>query len=143
MDKNYEDMNLLELAAAMKGIREQLDATKELATSYQKQFDLLRLRFIPEMMEEQGIRNITLEGIGRVGLTADFYCSTPAENREAVRRWMVEHDHGSLVSETINASTLKSWVKNQLTEGDELPCDLEGEPLLNVSPFTRASITKA
>jgi len=134
----YEEMNLLELAQEMKDVREQLDSIKAVATGLQKQFDILRLQFIPNKMEEDDIRNITIEGVGRVGVTSDMYVSTLAENRESLRDWMRNHDHGSLVSETINASTLKSWVKNQITEGNEYPSDL-----IDVKPFTRASITKS
>lgn len=138
MEPDYESMSLIELATEMKSTREKLDATKAVASALQKQFDILRLRFIPEKMEEDGIRNITIEGIGRVGVTGDMYVSTLAENREGLKQWMREHDHGALVSETINASTLKSWVKHQIADGEEYPVDL-----INVTPFTRASITKS
>jgi hypothetical protein len=51
--------------------------------------------------------------------------------------WLRDNGRGDLLQENINPSTLKATVKGLVKNGEEIP-----EDLLNVSPFTRASITK-
>jgi hypothetical protein len=138
MTDEYEALDLIELARLMRQTQTELDEAKAKCTALQKDFDELRIQVIPSRMEELGVKNITLDGVGRLQVTADMYVNTPANNRVAVQEWMREHDHAELISATINGSTLKAWVKEQMKNGEEIPTDL-----INISPFMRASITKA
>jgi hypothetical protein len=88
-------------------------------------------------MEEDGVDRINVTGIGRVSLTADMHVSVKADQKSEFFTWLRDNGRGDLLQENINPSTLKAAVKKMFREGEEVP-----DQLLNVSPFTRASITR-
>jgi hypothetical protein len=88
-------------------------------------------------MEEDGVDRINVTGIGRVSLTADMHVSVKADLKSEFFTWLRDTGRGDLLQENINPSTLKAAVKKMFREGEEVP-----DTLLNVSPFTRASITR-
>jgi len=133
-----EGNSLLQLAEVMNDVRRELDHAKAIKTALQKKYDALRLNLIPTAMDEDGISNVTIEGIGRLGLTSDIYASTPASKRDESWEWFRNHGHGDIIRETINAGTLKATLKAIMKKGDtEIP-----EDLFKITPYTRASITK-
>ena len=138
MIENPEEYTLIELATLMAQKKYELDEVTAEKTALQKEYDELRIQIIPERMEEQGVQNITLKGVGRLSCTGDLRVSVLAANRVDLHDWMRGNDHAELVTNTINSSTLKAWVKEQIREGEEYPIDL-----IAISPFMRASITKA
>jgi hypothetical protein len=52
--------------------------------------------------------------------------------------WLESNNLGDLIKPTVASSTLKAFVKNRIKAGKDLP-----DAVLKVTPFTRASITKA
>lgn len=133
----YNGTKLIDLAKAMKTIsntKERLElALKEINAEY----DVLRLELIPSKMDEEGIQNIRIEGIGRLSLTADAYVSLDASKKEEFYQWLAENNLGDLIQQTINSSTLKAFAKDRTKKGEPLP------GAVRFTPFTRASITKA
>lgn len=113
------------------------DAAKLLSKLSSDEYDRLRLKTLPEMMIEDDVKTITFDGIGRVQLGADCYASIPADMREDAYKWLRENNAGSLITETVNSSTLKSWAKEKLESGVELP------ECFKVTPYSRVSIVKA
>jgi len=99
--------------------------------------DNLRLKQIPEMMDQLEVKNATFQGIGRVQLAADLYCSTKAGKKDEAMQWLRDMEMDGMISETYNASSMKALVRRLITEGAEIP------ECLNVQPFIRASIVKA
>jgi hypothetical protein len=139
MDVYYTLMrtkSIVELAAFMNTIRAELDQLKEKSTSLQKEYDALRLNIIPEKMDEQDITNITIEGVGRLGLTSDVYASI--DDQEKAFTWLRENRRGDIIKETINSSSLKATIKEIIKNGREII----PPGLFKITPFTRASITK-
>lgn len=134
--EKYDNQNLKQQIILMYSLRIELDALKQEKTRIQKDYDYLRHNKIPNTMEEEGIENITIEGIGRVTLTSDINASIPAASRVAAYEWLQENGFGDLVIGTVNASTLKAFIKGQLKAGNSVP-----EKLFSVRPFTRATIT--
>jgi hypothetical protein len=133
----YDSMTLVELVHAMSTIQNRKEAMEEQLKLLQKEFDFLRITKIPTKMEDEGIDRIQVTGIGRVSLTADMHVSVKAEMKSKFYEWLRDCGRGDLLQETINPSTLKAAVKGMYKSGEEIP-----EHLLNVSPFTRASITR-
>lgn len=125
---------LVEAMHAVKKTKEELEANLKEANA---EFDVLRFELIPTQMENDGVERVSYEGIGRVSLTADLRVTVLAQNKAGLMSWFRKNKLGDLVSETINASTLKAWVKKRMTDGKTVPSEL-----LNVTPITRASITK-
>jgi len=133
----FEEMNLKQLAERMKSTREQLDDVKADSAALQKEWDSLRKKWLPEKMEEMGIESVRIEGVGTVSERTDAYCTTPAKNKQALMIWMIENGHEDLISETINASTLKAFMKEQILEGNDVP-----DEIVSFTPYTYVAITK-
>lgn len=134
--EDLQKLPLEQLAALMKKTKVDLDAAKEVSAKLQDTWDTLRKQIIPQVMEDMGVESVRITGIGTVSERTDAYCTVPADNRQAVQDWMKEHGHGELVTETINSSTLKAFMKEQILEGNEVPIDL-----INYTPYTYVAIT--
>lgn len=136
--KKYDNMSLVDLISSMSTLQNRKEALEDQLKIINKEFDFLRITKIPSQMEDEGIDRINVTGIGRVSLTADLHVSIKAEMKEKFFEWLQDNGRGDLITENINPSTLKAAVKNMYKSGEEIP-----ETLLNVSPFTRASITRS
>jgi hypothetical protein len=133
----YKDFSLQYLVTRMRDL--QLKKAEQEAALKQTNawLDVLRFEMIPAKMDEEGIERVSYEGIGRVSLTADLLVSTRAGMKDDLFHWLNDHGLGDIVQPTVNASTLKAFVKERMRNNKEYP-----EELLNVTPITRASITK-
>lgn len=134
----YDSFSIVELIQAMATLQNRKEAAEEQLKIINKEYDFLRITKVPSAMEDGGVDRITVAGIGRVSLTADMHVSVKAEQKEKFYDWLRDNGRGDLLQENVNPSTLKAAVKNMLRNGEELP-----DGMLNVSPFTRASITKS
>ena len=133
----HANMKLAGIAAEYKAIKEALEEAGEVKTVLQKISDSYSKHILPARMEEEGIETVRIEGVGRLQTKSDIYCSCPAPNREALQDWLVDHGHGSLISQSVNASTLKAFIKEQMKEGNPVPDDL-----LDIEPYSMAVIVK-
>lgn len=137
---SLEELNKLtvqQLAAKQRKLSEQIDTLKNLSAHLQKQYDGIRLVVLPEKMDEEGITNITVDGVGRVSIQSDIYFSIPAPTKEEAYEWLKDNGHGDLIQETVNSSSGKAWAKEMIKKGLSLP-----EALFKVTPFSRSQITK-
>lgn len=132
----WGSMTLPELVRELAESRRRKEQADEVAKAANWAHDRLRLIELVKKMEDTGITNVTVEGIGRVTLVGDLYARIPAAKRTAAYEWLRDNGHGDLITETINASTLKAAVRTMLKKGEELPTDL-----LVVTPYTRAQLT--
>lgn len=134
----YDGLTLVDLVHAMSTLQNRKEAMEDQLKLINKEFDFLRITKIPAVMEEDGVERINVTGIGRVSLTADMHVSVKADQKAAFFEWLRDNGRGDLLQENVNPSTLKATVKGMFKKGEEIP-----DTLLNVSPFTRASITKS
>ena len=134
---DYDKMGVAELGAQLKELKAKLEEASVIKAGFQSEYDFLSMNVIPDRMDEEKIKNMKIEGVGRLQTSSDIRCSVPAANREAVQEWLMEHGHGSMVSPSVNASTLKAFVKERMKEGKEWP-----EHLLTVMPYSRATVVK-
>lgn len=102
------------------------------------ELDIIRTKRIPELMESMELRNVTIEGLGRVQLASDLYASTKSGQQQAAMVWLRDCGLDNMITETYNASSLKALLRRMIVEGADIPDDI-----FNVQPFTRASIVKA
>lgn len=123
--------------ARMQVLQEQKDALEADLSAVNKELDLIRTKKIPELMESMELRNVTIEGIGRVQLAADIYASTREGKKDAAMQWLRDLGYENMIQETYNSSSLKALLRRMLAEGVDIPDDI-----FNVTPFTRASIVK-
>ena len=127
---------LKELAGEMRRIQVRLDELDAEWKPLIKRLDEIRLKEIPDLMSEEGIRTASFVGIGRVQLTSDLYVSIVGPKDEAYG-WLISNGYGGVVVDYVHPSTMKAITKEMLQNGKQPP-----EELFKVSPFMRASITK-
>lgn len=135
--ESMKNMTINELADLYMEYREDLDMLKASTSAAQERFDLVRKIAIPEKMEELGFDNIKIKGVGRLSLRTEAYASTVKGRKEEAMEWLDENGHGDLIKPTVNASTLKAFLKEQVAEGVEVPDDI-----FNFTPYLMATITK-
>ena len=123
--------------ARMQVLQEEKNALEADLSAVNKELDLIRTKKIPELMESMELRNVTIEGIGRVQLAADIYASTREGKKDAAMQWLRDLGYDNMIQETYNSSSLKALLRRMLAEGVDIPDDI-----FNVTPFTRASIVK-
>lgn len=105
----------------------------------EKIFDILRFTVIPELMLDEGITSLTVEGVGRCNIMDDISVSVPAENKAQFNEWLVESGFEDLITQTVNAQTLAKFVREQLKKKDGVKLPTE---LIKITPVTRAQITR-
>lgn len=132
--KIYEGKSLHDLVSSMKLMRAKKDALDEELKIINAHYDLLRIELIPAAMEEEGVERVTYEGIGRVSLTGDIYARVT--DKHGLMEWLSDAGFGDLIQPTVNAGTLKAFIKKRIKDNLGVPSDFVG-----VTPFTRASIT--
>lgn len=130
-------MALTELILEMKQLQEDLDAIKEAEKQVRDRYDKLRLFEIPAAMAGDGdVRSITGE-FGRVTLTTDLGVKVLG-SKEQLHQWLIDDGNGALIVPTVNAQTLKAFIKEQMVNGAVIPDDL-----IEVKPFARAVLYKS
>jgi len=122
---------LAELQKRQKDLKEQLSGLN-------MAIDRLSINEIPDLMDELGFENLKVEGVGRISCRSDLRIHVPAAQREALYEWLENTGNESLIASTVNASTLKAFVKESIKRGTDIPDDL-----INVTPYSRAVITKS
>lgn len=133
----YDSMALNDLIRAMDMLERKRDAVKDELAEINKEYDVLRMSIIPKKMEDEGVHNTTLAGVGRVQLTDDLFASIKAGMKDEAYQWLSDNGHGDLISPTVNASSLKAMIKQAIVKGEDIP-----EDYFNISPVVRASITR-
>jgi len=123
----YEQENLIFLLAsqltAAKLLKEDL---KTQQTENQKVIDETEEK-LGQLMIESEMQNFNKNGVTYY-LTTKFNCSAAAGMQEELFDVLRENDAGDLIKPTVNANSLKSWVKEMMADNEgELPVFLEGK----------------
>lgn len=133
-----EGMGIAKAARVQNQLRNVLEKADQIKTHIQKIYDFMRYTRVPEIMDAHDMESVRIEGVGRVYLLSDVNVSTKVGMKELAIDWLIENGFGDIVQETVNSSTLKAVIKKEvIAKGKEVP-----EEFFNVSPFTRAQITK-
>jgi hypothetical protein len=98
--------------------------------------EVITKNVLPEKMDEQGIQNVKIDGVGRVSLRGEVYASILAENRDRAYAWLRETGRASLITNTVNPSTLKAAAREWLKNGEEIP------EFIKITPVTVATLTR-
>ena len=133
----FDGLTVKQLASAYKRIQTQLKAADDKKKALQKKFDYLRNHALPTAMESTGATSTKLKGIGRVGLYPEMYASVVKGQKESAHDWLRENDAGDLIQDSVNSSTLKAYIKEQVPKGAIFPNDI-----FAITPFIQARVTK-
>jgi hypothetical protein len=111
------------------------ETIKEARKALDQMEEELSRETVPEVMRENSVKTTTVEGVGRVTISARTSCSMI--DKELGMEWLTANGHGGMIQPTVNASTLGAFAKSQMEEGRELPVDR-----FKTSLMTYTSITK-
>lgn len=92
---------------------------------------------VPDVMRAAKVRTTTVEGVGRVTISAKWSASIQEGKKPEAFSWLRGNDHGGIIQETVNSSTLSAFAKEQFEKGFELPSDY-----FKVGQMAYTSITK-
>ena len=135
--KKYAKSKIHNLGAALAKLRKTHQVAKDANAEVWHEVDYLRLTRIPELLEEMGITSVKLKGIGTLGTRFESSCST--QDKDALIYWLRENGFDSIIStDTVNSSTLKAFMTNQIREGEPVP----PADVVKYTPFEMAVITK-
>lgn len=127
---------IIELAKELrhlKDVKEKMSSEEKIINS---RIDQITKMLLPQVMEDDGVSTIKIDGIGKLSLRGEMYVSILAENRQDAYQWLRDNNRGSLISETVNASTLKAAAKEWIKSGVEIP------DLIKITPYTMAILSK-
>ena len=138
---DYDDLKALDLiglAERFRDLKNELEDRKAETSILQKEFDLIRKELLPTKIEDSGLDTpVNLKGIGRISIRQELYTSIVADKKDEAYAWLEESGNDGLIKSTVNASTLKAFIKEQMQLGEEIPDDL-----FNVTPYEMATLTK-
>ena len=135
IEPQIKEMSAVEMARFMNELMQAHEQADELKSTIGKVYDWVRTGMLPEKMDEEGIDLLRVDGVGRVSLTSDINVSVV--DKDESFKWLEESGHSDMITETVNASSLKALLRRLIRDGKEVP-----EAIYKVTPFTRASITK-
>ena len=126
---------MFELADRLKELRDQKAEAEESLKKINAQIDEVDYR-LSELMAQTETQNFTRAGT-MFYLSSTTRASTVAGRKDDLFAALREQGYGSLVTETVNANSLSSFVREQMAEGgDTLPAWLTGL----VSIFEKTSV---
>ena len=134
-----DNKTLFEWADQLKALRERKDALEEEMKQLNADIDNADWH-LSELMAESETQNFTRGGT-TFCLTTKTRANAVAGKRAELFAALRENGYGDLVTETVNANSLSSFVKEQMeAEGDMLPGWLNG--LVSVFEKTTVSVHK-
>lgn len=109
-------------------LREVKDDIELIEKEIGRRYDFMRLALLVERFDAEDVKNIKIDGVGRVNIQGDVYVSVLAKDREALYDWLRDEGKGDVVKETVAHPTLKAMMKARLEAGDEIPACVKCEP---------------
>lgn len=129
---------LVDLVVHMDSLKQQIEKLGAEKTRLQKQYDALRFKEIPNVMEPMGIEKMSISGIGTVYLEGNVDVNIPAAVRDDAYQYVEEVlESGEIIKPFIQSSTLKASGKKWILAGYDLP-----EDLFKVSTYQLAKILR-
>lgn len=111
----------------VKAEKEQLDDRLKILNSRK---DELERKILPQLMEDAEQSKISVPNIGTLYLRPELNCYVKKDNESEFFNWLRGNNHGDIIKETVHHGTLKSWAREQLENGAELPPQIEAHPFM-------------
>lgn len=127
-----------ELAARVKGLKDEIAARDKATSVLKAELEELTQKVIPAKMDEEGVSTVNVKGYGRLTVSQQMRANVPSDKAPLLRQWLRENGYEALITEGVNSSTLKAWVKERIAECEDYPADL-----INLHTYEQATLTKA
>lgn len=133
-----EKSSYQELAAAMRSLKDDIASREKATSAIKAELEEITHKYLPTKMDEEGISTVNVKGYGRITITQQLRANVPSDKAPVLRQWLRDNGYEGLISEQVNSSTLKAWVKERIAECEDYPADL-----INLHSFEQATLTKA
>ena len=130
-----EPKTVLTAAHELSELTKEREALEDKVSGLTAKIEYLRYSSIPLLMENDGIENIRLEGIGTVYLTSGIRASINQQVKPLAYQWLEDNGHGGLITQTVNAQSLTSALSARMKSGAEIP-----DELFKIFAYTMAAI---
>lgn len=127
-----------ELASRVKELKDEIASRDKVTASLKDELEVLTQKIIPEKMDGEGVSTVNVKGFGRLTVTQQMRANVPSDKAPLLRQWLRENGYEALITEGVNSSTLKAWVKERIAECEDYPADL-----INLHTYEQATLTKA
>lgn len=133
----------VDLATEMSMLKDRISDGNEVISAMNARYNEIRFNLLPEAMNAAGMvsaagkASLSLADGRKVHLQTDMHTGIAAADRELVYDWLRENGFADLIKDTVHASTLKAFVKEQSSLGNPLPAQIQ------LSPFLKAVLRKA
>ena len=133
--KLVDDGDIPQIVKHFAALRTEYRALKDKLEKLESEVNDLSYIIIPTMFQNQGVKTLKLDDVGRVTVNQRWVASM--KDKQTGMDWLKSTGNEGLVIETVNSQTLAAFAKTQAIAGDPLP-DAVFE--VGVAPYT--SITK-
>jgi hypothetical protein len=137
MENALRDHPLETLAAAMRVMKDRHEDLKASASSVWEVYEKLSMRIVPPVMQDSGIRTMKIDGVGRLQLGEVFNAKIVADKQTGYE-WLRANGLGDLITETVNASSLKASLKDWLKKGKASP----PEDIIEINVLPQATVVR-
>lgn len=120
--------NAVDLANALSLTDLQLDDVSKLKAELESKKEFLRIR-LAEVLQEEGLKNITLADGTRYRYQDEIFVSAKAEAKPTVIQVLKDSGNGGIIREDFNAATFKALVKELKPDEDGMPNPVMGDLL--------------
>ena len=134
--KMYGEKSVVELGGFLRELKDLKEAQEADLKDTNIAIEVITKVLLPQKMDEQGIQNVKIDGVGRISLRGEVYASILAENRELAYDWLRNTGRAALITNTVNPSTLKAAAKEWIKNGEEIP------EFIKITPATVATLTR-
>ena len=107
----------------MSALKRQYDQMKKESTEVWNEYNDYRYNKIPELAEDLGITGGTFPGIGRLTIRDEL--TAKQTDKVKLYGWMCDNGHEDMLQSTINSSTLRAFVREQIKQSNPVPDGVE------------------
>lgn len=132
----WTNMGLKDLALEFKRLQEKYAEEKAISAVTYAEFELLRKRVLPGVMEDMGMTTANIKDVGRIQIGQQV--SAKQLDKQGLIDWLEANGHEGMVAETVNSSTLSSFIKEQIGLGEPIPDD----DVVQFTTYEVASVVK-
>ena len=129
---------LVTLVRQMDQLKRRIDDLDSKKKALQKDYDRIRNQTLPDMMDDSELSSVPVKGLGQAIIFPMF--SVKTTDRYSLHKWLQDNDHGDLIVPTVNSSTLTSFIKEQVKEGNIELADVA--TFLEVNAWSQARIVR-
>jgi hypothetical protein len=122
--QEFDGLTAVQLGQVMENLAGEIDEIEENLKVKKAKLEHLKVHILPENMEKEGLQNFRLASGRGITIEQRLQVSTVGEHKEAFFQWLKDSGNGALVTENVNANTLKSFIKGCLERAEEYPTEM-------------------